>query len=477
MTKLKGLQPEKVFKYFEEISSIPRGSGNMELIAEYCMDFARKFSLKAVRDGANNVIIYKPATKGYENSQPVILQGHLDMVCQKEQGREMDFEKDGLDIYVDGDYIKARGTTLGADNGIAVAMIMAILSSDDIAHPPIEALFTTDEEIGMIGASQIDGALFKGKKLINLDSEEQDKLTVSCAGGSEFEMSLPVSYTKTSGGKITILVSGLKGGHSGVEIDKGRINASILMGRMLSGISDFEIISITGGDKSNAITNACRAELVCPDPEKTVAMLDEHAQLIIKEIAEIEPDVDISVALYEKGEFDVIDGGAKEKLIFALLFLPNGVQSMSANIEGLVETSLNLGILKTEEDKITMVSALRSNKQTALLWLEEKLKSFAKMLEFEVKTYGHYPPWEFNENSSLQQLYKECFKGKFGYEPTVEAIHAGLECGTLSAKIKDLDAISIGPELSDVHTTKEKLKISSVKEMYELLTDLLEKMK
>lgn len=477
MTKLKGLKPEKVFKYFEEISLVPRGSGNMKSIALYCMDFAEKHLLKAVRDDADNVVIYKPGTKGFETKEPVILQGHLDMVCQKEPGCEIDFERNGLDIYVDGDYIKARGTTLGADNGIAVAMILAILASDDIAHPPIEALFTTDEEVGMIGASQIDGSLFKSKRLINLDSEEQDKLTVSCAGGSEFEMSIPVSRTKVCGSKITLTVTGLKGGHSGIEIDKGRINASILAGRILNNISDYEIISITGGDKSNAITNTCTVELVSVKPEKTVSDLENYVEIVKKEISDAEPEFKLFLAAGEYGEFDAIDKAARERLIFALMFLPNGVQSMSASIDGLVETSLNLGILKTEKDKITMVSALRSNKQTALCYLEEKLKAFAKMLEFEVKTSGHYPPWEFKDNSMLQQLYKECFKEKFGYEPIVEAIHAGLECGTLSAKIKDLDAISIGPELLDVHTTKEKLKISSAKEMFELVIDLLGKMK
>lgn len=477
MTKLEGLKPEKVFKYFEEISAIPRGSGNMKAIADYCEKFAERLSLKCVRDGANNVVIYKPGTPGYESAQPVILQGHLDIVCQKDSDREIDFEKDGLDIFVDGDYIKARGTTLGADNGIAVAMVMAILDSDEIPHPPIEALFTTDEEVGMIGASQLDGTLFKGKKLINLDSEEQDKLTVSCAGGSEFELNIPVSRKKVSGSKITISISGLKGGHSGIEIDKGRINAAMLAGRILNELTDFDIISITGGDKSNAITNACKIELVSAKPEKLMAEMENCVGIIEKEISDIEPGFDLSVTGGDVGEYNVIDSAAKDKLIFTLLFMPNGVQSMSASIEGLVETSLNMGILKTEEDRIVAVSALRSNKQTALENLEKKLKTFAKALEIKVKTYGHYPPWEYKENSKLQEIYKKCFKEKFGYQPTVEAIHAGLECGTLSAKIQGLDAISVGPELSDVHTTGEKLKISSAKEMFELVCELLEKMK
>ena len=477
MTKLEGLKPEKVFKYFEEISAIPRGSGNMAHIADYCEKFAEKLSLKCVRDVADNIVIYKPGTAGYENSQPVILQGHLDIVCQIDADREIDFEKDGLDLFVDGDYVKARGTTLGADNGIAVAMVLAILDSDDIAHPPIEALFTTDEEIGMIGASQLDGSLFKGRMLINIDSEEQDKLTVSCAGGSEFEMSIPFERENRKGSKIIVSLSGLKGGHSGIEIDKGRINASVLAGRILHSLSEFEIISVTGGDKSNAITNCCKLEILTDDADKAVSRLEECYKIVKKEIADIEPDFELMIDRGETGEFETVGKSASEKLMYAMLFMPNGVQAMSASIEGLVETSLNLGILKIEENEIKMVSALRSNKLSALNYLEKRLAAFAKMLGAQVKTYGHYPPWEYKENSALQEIYKQCFEEKFGYQPTVEAIHAGLECGVLSAKIPGLDAISIGPELADVHTTKEKLNISSAKEMFELVCELLGKMK
>ena len=477
MNKLTGLKPEKVFEYFEQISAIPRGSGNMKPIADFCENFAKINLFDYVRDEANNVIVYKPATKGYENAAPVILQGHLDMVCQKDNRIDIDFEKDGLDIYVDGDYIKAMGTTLGADNGIAVAMIMSILASKDISHPPVEALFTTDEETGMFGAAALDGSLFKGKMLINLDSEEQEKLTVSCAGGSEFKMEIPVKREKKNGTEIIISLTGLKGGHSGIEIDKGRINASILAGRFLNELTDFHLISITGGDKSNAITNACKIKLLTDATDEFIDIINKCVEVVKKEISDIEPGFEISVSAGEKGDFEVIDESSKDKLCFALLFMPNGVQSMSATIDGLVETSLNLGILKTDADKITFVSALRSNKHVALDALESKLKAFAKFIDCTFETSGHYPPWEFKENSPLQELYKNCFKEKFGYEPIVEAIHAGLECGMLSSKIKDLDAISIGPDLFDVHTTNEKLKISSAREMYELVCDLLSKMK
>ena len=251
MEKLKGIKPEKVFRYFEEISAIPRGSGNMEGISAYCMAFAEKLGLRAIKDDANNVVIFKDGTKGYENSEPVILQGHLDMVCQKTEDCNIDFEKDGLDIYIDGDFIKAKGTTLGADNGIAVAMIMAVLESGEIEHPPIEAVFTTDEVIGLIGAGKLDMSVLTGKKMVNLDSEDPSVLTVSCAGGSDFIMKLPFKKIKKNGSRITISLKGLQGGHSGVEIDSGRVNADILMGRILNyavGVANFDIISVNGGD-------------------------------------------------------------------------------------------------------------------------------------------------------------------------------------------------------------------------------------
>lgn len=264
MAKLDSLKPLNVFKYFEEICNIPHGSENMDAISEYCVKFAENHSLKYIRDDANNVIIFKSATDGYENAEPVILQGHLDMVCQKTEESNIDFMKDGLDLYVDGDFVKAHGTTLGADNGIAVAMILAILESDEISHPEIQAVFTTDEEIGMVGAGKLDMSVLTAKKMINLDAEEDDAITVSCAGGSDFKAVIPVNRVKQTGTKITVTLKGLKGGHSGVEIDKGRVNADVLAGRFLnhmSNIADFDIIAINGGDKGNAIPNLCRIEL------------------------------------------------------------------------------------------------------------------------------------------------------------------------------------------------------------------------
>ena len=476
--KFEKIKPVRVFKYFEEITKIPHGSENMDKISSYCMEFAEKTGLKAIRDEANNVIIFKPASKGYESAEPVILQGHLDMVCQKEPENQIDFEKDGLRIYVDGDFVKADGTTLGADNGIAVAMIMAILESDEYKHPPIEAVFTTDEEIGMIGAGKLDIRLLKGKKMINLDAEEPDTLTVSCAGGSDFKLTVPAKRKLVRGQRVTIKINGLMGGHSGVEIHRGRINANILAGRILDfakTVSDFELISICGGDKGNAIPLACLIEIVTFNAEAFCEKMRMYFEIIKAEYADSEEkDLDIVIDAKESGEYAVISSEISEKLIYLLLNAPNGVQKMSSTIEGLVETSLNLGILKTEEEKITMLFTLRSNKKSALDFLEKKMKTFVSIIEGEVEASGHYPPWEFNSDSTLQNMYKKVFADKFGYEPTVVAIHAGLECGIFSSMIDGLDCIAIGPQLHDVHTVKERLSISSTQEIFELLLKLLE---
>lgn len=480
MNKLVNLKPEKVFYFFEEISSIPRGSGDMEKIAQYCANFAEKKGLRYVKDEANNVVIFKDATKGYENAETVILQGHLDMVCQKDEVTEIDFLKDGLDLYVDGDFVKAKGTTLGADNGIAVAMVLAILDSDDLAHPSLEAVFTTDEEIGMVGALKLDMSVLKGTRMINLDAEEDGILTVSCAGGSDFVMMIPVERKETSGTFVEITLKGLKGGHSGVEINDGRVNANILAGRILNHLANnvaFELISVDGGDKGNAITNLCKISVLTEEKDKLSEVAEEYLSIIKNEISAREPDFEYLVDVGECKNAEVIIDSIKEKIIFTLLSAPNGVVEMSKEIEGLVETSLNLGILKTEKEKIILHFALRSNKKSALSFFEERLKAFSRFSGFEWETSGHYPPWEFKENSRLQEIYKECFTELNGYEPKFEAIHAGLECGVFSSGIDNLDCVAMGPALSDVHTVNEKLSVSSTERTFSLIIKMLESLR
>ncbi len=480
MSPLKILQPERVFYFFEKLSSIPRGSGNMTDVAQFCEDFAVSHDLKYIRDGADNVVIYKNGTVGYEKSEPIILQGHLDMVCQKTPDCNIDFAKDGLRLYIDGDFIKARGTTLGADNGIAVAIVLAILEDTTLAHPPIEAVFTVDEEVGMIGARALDMSILKAKRMINLDSEEDGTVTVSCAGGSDFVANIPLVKRKVYGTRISIDITGLKGGHSGVDINKNRVNANIIAGRILNQLEkdfDFNVISINGGDKANAIPNRCVTELCVANANIFCDAAKKYVSIIKEEIADREPDFDVIISAKDKSECDALDLSTKEKLIQILLCAPNGITEMSACVNGLVETSLNLGILTTNEDCVYMQFALRSNKQSALVFLEEKLAAFFKIFELPYKTFGHYPPWEFNKNSLLRDTYCSVYTEMFGEAPKVETIHAGLECGVFADAIQNFDCIAIGPALYDVHTTREKLSISSTQNLYDTIIKILEKLK
>lgn len=477
---LENLQPKRVFHYFEEISRIPRGSGDMVKIADYCEAFAKNNSLKYVRDEANNVIVYKPASKGYENAEPIILQGHLDIVCQKTEEKEIDFLTDGLDVFVDGDFVTADGTTLGADNGIAVSMILAILENDEYSHPAVEAVLTTDEEIGMIGATKLNMSLLHSKKMINLDSEEENVMTVSCAGGSDVRVTFENEKNTVSGTRVKVVLKGFAGGHSGVEINKGRVNSNILAGRFLNYIKEvcnFRIIKINGGDKGNAITNHTEIELCTFEPEMFKQKAEKYLTLVQEEIKARESGFNFSIETCENGEFKVFSQALANSLIYTLVCVPNGVVDMSAEIENLVETSLNLGILMTTDDGVFMNFALRSNKQTALEFLEERLKTFFSGFDCKVETSGHYPPWEFNSNSTLQTLYRETFKTVFGYDVKAEAIHAGLECGVFASQIKDFDCIAIGPEMYDVHTTKERVNIKSTERIFNLLLKVLQESK
>ena len=333
MSKLDNVKPYEVLKYFEDICKIPHGSGNMEQISSYCIDFAKSHSLRFVCDEAKNVIIYKEASSGFENSEPIILQAHLDMVCQKNSDSSFDFEKDSLDIYVDGDFIKAKGTTLGADNGIGVAIIMAILADDNLSHPPIEAVFTTDEEIGMIGASKLDFSLFKSKKMINLDSEDENILTVSCAGGSDFTLSLPIEKTKVTGEKVILTIDGLKGGHSGVEIDKGRVNANLLCARLLNHLRqkfEFNILKINGGTKANAIPYTSTVELVTKDATSFICEAKNYFENVKEEISSREADCALNVNNNGVIEAEAMSSTTTNSVIDILLNAPNGIIDMSA---------------------------------------------------------------------------------------------------------------------------------------------------
>ncbi len=480
MKILNTLESRRVFHYFSDLAKIPHGSGNMQKISDYCVSFAKAHSLEYYVDDAKNVIIYKKATAGYENSKPLILQGHLDMVCQKTADSKIDFLKDGLELTCDGNFLRAKNTTLGADNGIGAAMMLAVLESDQIPHPEIQAVFTTDEEVGMLGASALDMAKLSAKQMINLDSEDEGIITVSCAGGADFKIKLPINREKASGKAVKITLSGLLGGHSGVDINKHRLNAAVLMGRVLNGLISsvkFNLIDITGGDKANAITNRCEAVILCDDNETIKGLLEKSLTVIKSEISSFEGGFNYEISDMPESELAVMDLSSTKKLIFCLFCAPNGVLSMSADIENLVETSLNLGVLKSRENFVDFSFALRSGKESTLQSLISKMQCFAENLNAQSETAGYYPPWEYRSHSPLHTLYLKAYKSLFNKNAKTEAIHAGLECAIFASRIDDIDCVSIGPALLDIHTVNERADIYSVDRTYKLLLEILKGLK
>ncbi len=479
MRALEGLKPEKVFYYFEEICNIPHGSGNLDKISSYLADFAKERGLFHIRDASNNVIIIKEATAGYEKVAPIILQGHMDMVAVKTNDAQIDLEKDSLKLAVDGDDIYAEGTSLGGDDGIAVAYILALLDSQDIAHPRIEAVITTDEEIGMEGATAIDLSMLKAKRMLNIDSEEEGILLTSCAGGMRTDCHIPVKKEASSDGIcLEIRVGGLLGGHSGTEINKERTNAIQLLGITLGqilGKVPFHLVQIYGGEKDNAIPREACA---------IVRLTAEAKECFVKEVKRIEKEEQNEKKSKEKDLFlrvkeidmipeQIFDTASTQRILSFLMFLPNGVIAMSADIEGLVETSLNVGILKTTDTEIVASTAIRSAIETAKHKVFLQVDMLTKLLGGYTETHGVYPGWQFDPDSKLRADMMRIYQKMFGKEPKVEALHAGLECGIMISKIPGLDCVSYGPNIYDIHTTKERLSISSASRMWEYLLEIL----
>ena len=463
MNKLSHLHPQRVFHYFEQICGIPHGSGDTARISDYCVAFAKAHGLWYHQDTLGNVIIKKAATVGYEDHPAVILQGHIDMVCEKAPDCTIDFATDGLSVDTDGDLVFAHGTTLGGDNGIAVAMAFAILESTDIPHPPLEVLLTVDEETGMYGAEGFDPALLQGKLLINIDSEEEGVLTVSCAGGARAELTLPLTYEPAFGTAYCVTVGGLQGGHSGIEIDKGRLNANIVLAQFLQTL-DCRIATINGGLKDNAIPVAATAIIAChTDPADAAAAFAAAHR--------VAGDPNLTLTVTAATAATAMDAATTAAVLTLLTTVPNGIQSMSTDIEGLVQTSLNLGILATEGDTLRVSFAVRSSVGAEKAALLEKLAIFAPCT-----TYGHYPAWEYRKKSRLRDVMCAVWEKKYGAKPTVAAIHAGLECGLFCEKIDGLDAVSIGPNMWDVHTCRERLSVASTAKVYAYLCDVLKEL-
>ena len=477
------LKPKKVFAYFEDICQIPHGSRNTKAISDYCVSFAKDHNLKYIQDEDNNVVIFKDASAGYEASEPIIIQGHLDMVCEKESGVYIDFEKDGLRLYVDGDFLKAEGTTLGGDDGIAVAYALAILDDDSLEHPPLEIVFTVDEEIGMLGAESMDLSMLKGRKLLNIDSDEEGIFLTSCAGGLQAECKLAVSRIETEGIQYEIKVGGLQGGHSGSEINKERGNAIWLLGRVLDALSKdipFAIESMEGGLKDNAIPRDAKAVILLESEDAGKDLCDnlqDLEQRLRKEFQSSDPNITISCQKIQEGKSFVLHGSTASKILFFLRMMPNGIQHMSMDIEGLVETSLNAGIMRLTEDTFSVCFAVRSSVTSRKMEVADRLTFLTEFLGGEITIAGDYPAWEYKADSVMRERMAETYRDLFGEEPKIEAIHAGLECGLFSGKLPGLDCISFGPNNYDIHTPKERLSISSTEKIWKLLVEFLKRMK
>ena len=474
MAVLNHLEPQRVFRFFEELCAIPHGSGNTKAVSDWLVDFAKARGLRYVQDQLNNVVIFRDATPGYESAEPVILQGHMDMVCEKEPGCTKDMAAEGLDLVLEGDTVSARGTTLGGDDGIAVAMALAILDDTSLSHPAIEAIFTVDEETGMYGAEGLDVSVLKGRRMLNMDSEDEGVFTVSCAGGARADCCLPVTRSAFSAPVLEISVTGLVGGHSGAEIDKGRANSSMLLGRVLCALEQktpLRVISVSVGLKDNAIPTGSVA-LVAADAAAAQAVCAEMDAAFKKEYRVNDPAITVSVRPAETALLP-LDESSSRSVVCMLTCLPNGIQAMSADMPGLVQTSLNLGILTTEDDAVELHFGVRSSVASQKEMLTERLTVLTHQLGGTVEVFGDYPAWEYRAESPLRELMCEVYREQYGAEPKIEAIHAGLECGLLCEKLPGLDCVSIGPELLEIHTARERMSVESVGRVWRYVREVL----
>lgn len=494
MAVLDNLEPAEVFKYFEEISNIPHGSRDTDRISEYLVGFAKSKGLKYIQDKLGNVIIFKDGTKGYENSAPVIIQGHMDMVCEKANDCNLDFHTDGLRLQTDGEKVWADGTTLGGDDGIAVAMALAILDAPEggIEHPPIEAVFTVDEEIGMLGASFIDCSVLNGKIMLNLDSEDEGVLLVSCAGGATAACHLELETEKLSATSCGVFrriqISGGTGGHSGVEIIKQRANASKEIARVMRDVlalDNVKLLSINGGSKDNAIPREAFADVYIENDNAMSEIEDKIKtwDLIIRnEYKATDSEIKLQILEGDNVYHQNIKKSSALKAINTIIATPNGIRRMSDDIEGMVQTSLNLGIMSTNEHsdnklELMLSFCVRSSVKTEKEALISELNSIMDLAGGRLTISGDYPAWEYKKESKLREIMIESFERLYGKTPVVEALHAGVECGLFAGKINELDCVSYGPDMLGIHTTAETIYVDSVKRTYEYTLDILKNLK
>lgn len=478
MPVLEHLEPKGVFSFFEQLCAVPHGSRNTKQISDWLVAFAKERGLEHYQDAVNNVIIIKEAAPGYENAAPVIFQGHMDMVCEKAPDCAKDMETEGLELVIDGDFVRAKGTTLGGDDGIAVAAALAILDADDIPHPRFEAVFTVDEEIGMEGAAALDVSPLKGRRMLNMDSEVEGVFTVSCAGGNLTRCTLPVVREAFAGAWLHITAAGLIGGHSGVEIDKGRANANQLIGRVLYAISretELRIAAVNGGLKDNAIPVEATADIAVADAAAARAVCARMEETFRNEFCVTDPGVTVTVSETESGL--PMDQASTARVLCLLTCSPNGVQTMSADIEGLVQTSLNLGVLTTSGTEVQASFCVRSSVASQKQMLVDRLQCLTDALHGTLTVSGDYPGWEYRQESPLRDLITEVYTEQYGCAPKIEAIHAGVECGMFAGKLPGLDCVSFGPDLFDIHTFRERMPVSSVQRTWKMVLEVLKRMK
>lgn len=479
MRILEHLEPQSVFHYFEELCAIPHGSGNTKAISDYLVRFAQAHELRFVQDTHNNVIIYAAGSAGYEQSAPVILQGHMDMVCEKAPGCTKDMAREGLDLFVEGEEIGAHGTTLGGDDGIAVAMALAILADPSLPHPPLEVVITVDEEVGMLGAAALDMSALHGRTMLNLDSEDEGVFTVSCAGGATATCVLPVQRAAFAGTRLRLTVGGLTGGHSGAEIDKGRANADMLLGRVLCRMAQhtaLRTVKVWGGQKDNAIPCEASAEILAADAAAAQRAAAEMEQALRHEYEKADPGLCVQCSVID-GDRLPMDEADTRRVICMLTCLPNGIQAMSPDMPGLVQTSLNLGILVTDFDSVRASFSVRSSVATQKQMLLDRLGVLMAQLGGSVTVAGDYPAWEYRRESPLRDVMVEVFRAQYGRAPRVEAIHAGLECGLFSGGLPGLDCVSFGPDLTEIHTCRERMHIASVQRVWAFTLEVLRRLK
>ena len=473
---LQQLIKDRVFYHFSCLSKIPHGSRNTKQISDHCVDWAKQHGFEYHQDEYNNLIIIREASKGRESDAPIILQGHLDMVCEKAEGIKKDMAMEGLDLYIDGDFLKAKGTTLGGDDGIAVAMIMALFEDESLSHPRLEAVLTVDEEIGMLGAAAIDVSYLKGHTMLNIDSEAEGIFTVSCAGGVVATAKIPFLSQEDHSNKYSLELYGLTGGHSGIEIHKGRASSNKMMAQILKKLSEtipIRLVSINGGLKDNAIPVATTAVIACKeDLNSVVKAVKQIAHPLADRYKETDPDLKLDVNL-AKSDASILPADS-QKIIDVLFSLPEGVQKMSDDIEGLVQTSLNMGILSTEKDCIEMSYCVRSSVDDEKKQLVDILRNACEAAGGKLLLSGDYPGWKYRKDSHLREKMTRIYKEQYKKDPVIEAVHAGVECGLFAGKIADLDCVSYGPDLKEIHTYRESMSISSVKRVYEFTRRIIE---